>query len=96
MKITAYKCDVCKAIVEEPSFNLCSDYDWDFSIKSFRSYRNDNCACSSDCAKAALDAWIEGQKKVPEPSVSEFTKSMDAVEAHLEPETVVLNGEQPS
>jgi len=28
--------------------------------------------------------------------VSEFTKSMDAVEAHLEPETVVLNGEQPS
>jgi len=28
--------------------------------------------------------------------VSEFTKSMDAVEAHLEPKTVVLNVGQPS
>jgi hypothetical protein len=62
MKITAYECDTCHTISKvPPKFNI-EGYS-EFRVKTYRSYSDDKTACSNDCLRAALVAWLAEQDK---------------------------------
>jgi hypothetical protein len=59
MKISAYRCDVCKGISEEiPKYQFDADERFEASsYKSYQDYRT--CACSDECLKVAFSVWVE-------------------------------------
>ncbi len=61
MKVNAFKCDICKTLMETKPETVFLDIDErTFKVMEYSIYPSiDKEACSDDCVKAALDAWLK-------------------------------------
>jgi hypothetical protein len=94
MKVTAYRCDCCKSLSEEKPKYFFDPESSNFELKTFSHYYSlDKAACSDDCARGALAAWLA---KNNAPTVEEQVAVDSVVSAVSEPKRISFNGIQPS
>ena len=63
-EIIAWRCDICRSIVEEPKFKFHS-YEFEFQVSPIDRWTasNNDVVCSEDCIKAALNVWIADRNR---------------------------------
>ncbi len=83
MQITAYKCDVCGKIIEEPLCYTLKSHTSEFSIQSGSPMSYHKGACSNACAQLGLANWIMAHGSNLNPILAEDT---------LRDEAAVLDG----